>query len=275
MEEGSESNLVSLIKRLFTPRTEHPIKETIREAQEEGELRKDEASMLLNILLLRERHVYEIMVPRTDIVAASITSTVREVAQLIVEKGHSRIPVYEENKDNIIGIVHAKDLLRFLLDSEDGMPSLENFMRRPIFIPESTNLEMILFEFRSKKVHLAICVDEYGGTSGMVTFEDVLEEIVGDIEDEYDEPRPQDVQRLEDESLLVSGRVSLTDLRQDHSIQLSSEQVETVGGYITEKAGRVPKVGEKFLLEGYELVVREADARQILWLTIKRPPAGA
>jgi magnesium and cobalt transporter len=269
LDEGSESRLRSIFRRMFSIKSENHVEELIREAKAEGELKSDEASMLLNVLRLRQKQVQDVMVPRPDIVAAEISSSIQEVADLIVEKGHSRIPIYRENKDQIIGIVHAKDLLRSLLHPAAPESSLDSIMRQPLFIPETKNLENMILEFQSKKVHLAIAVDEYGGTSGMVTFEDVLEEIVGEIEDEYDAPRPEEIQPIDDRSFLLSGRALLDDLEQEYGVCLRSEQVETIGGYITENIGRVPEKGELLEFGGYRFRIRDADARQIHWLVLE------
>jgi magnesium and cobalt transporter len=269
LDEGSESRFRSIFRRIFSIKSENHVEELIREARAEGELKKDEASMLLNVLRLRQKQVQEVMVPRPDIVAAEITSSIHEVVGLIIEKGHSRIPIFRDNKDQIIGIVHAKDLLKSLLHPADADASLESIMRQPLFIPETKNLENMILEFQGKKAHLAIAVDEYGGTSGLITFEDVLEEIVGEIEDEYDAPRPEEIQPLDGKTFLLSGRALLDDLEQEYGVALKSEQVETIGGYITENIGRVPVEGEVLELKGYRFQIKDADARQIHWLVLE------
>lgn len=269
LDEGSESRFMSIFRRIFSPKSENHVQEIILEARAEGELQRDEAAMLLNVLRLRQKQVHDIMVPRPDIVAAEAGSTIQELAEVIIEKGHSRIPIYKENKDHMIGIVHAKDLLKHLLDPDADGQKLESIMRKPLFIPETKNLENMILEFQNKKVHLAIAVDEYGGTSGLVTFEDVLEEIVGEIEDEYDAPRPDEIQPLEDNKLLVSGRAMLDELEEGFSIRLESEQVDTVGGFLTEKLGRVPDQGEVFDMEGFRFRIEDADVKQIYWITIE------
>jgi magnesium and cobalt transporter len=269
LDEGSESRLRSIFRRIFSIKSENHVEELILEARAEGELKNDEASMLLNVLRLRQKQVQDIMVPRPDIVAAEISSSIHDVAELIIEKGHSRIPIFRENKDQIIGIVHAKDLLKSLLHPGEPDSALEVIMRQPLFIPETKNLENMLLEFQGKKAHLAIAVDEYGGTSGLVTFEDVLEEIVGEIEDEYDAPRPEEIQPLDGRTFLLSGRALLDDLEQEYGVSLRSEQVETIGGYITENLGRVPVNGEVLELNGYRFQIKDADVRQILWMTLE------
>lgn len=268
MDEGSESRFWPFLGKFFRGKNGSAVEEAINDAMEDGELKADEVDMLQNVLRLGRKQVQEIMVPRPDIACAEEESTLEEVIELIVKSGHSRIPIYRDNRDNIVGVVHAKDLLRYPCSGKEKVTELEHVMRTPFFIPETKNVKDMLQEFRSRKNHLAIALDEYGGTSGLVTIEDVLEEIVGEIEDEHDEPRPEDIQFLENHDMLVSGRTHLEDIHEQTGIDLESEQVETIGGYLTEIAGHVPQNGEHFILHGYRFTVKEADARQIRWIHI-------
>jgi magnesium and cobalt transporter len=240
----------------------------ILEAKDDGELKTDEVSMLLNVLQLEEKQVREIMIPRTDMVCAEENESLSDAAQTIIESGHSRIPVYRKSKDSIIGVVHAKDLMQHILHPEDPSPALPDIMRSPLFIPDTKNVKQVLLEFQLKKIHMAIALDEYGGTSGLVTLEDVLEEIVGEIEDEYDSPKPEEIQPQEDGTVLISGRTSLDDLQEELDIHLDSEQVETIGGFICEQSGRVPRVGEKFLFADKYFIIRDANAKNIRWILV-------
>jgi len=261
-EEGYEGKLWHTIKNLFASGKSHSsLEKIIEEARDSKNIPNDLASMMLNILRLGEKKIYEIMVPRTDIDCAEIGSSLEDVAEIIIKNGHSRIPIYRENKDQIVGIIHAKDLLPLLLKEEHRR--LEEIMRPPFFVPETKNVKDMLLEFQSKKLHLAIAIDEYGGTSGLITLEDVLEEIVGEIEDEYDMPREEEIQILENASCLVSGRTSLEDLKEQLGIELSSDFVETIGGYLTEKIGRIPNPGESFKIKGYNFQIKEADKKHI------------
>lgn len=272
MEEGSEGSLWAVIRKFFSGRSETPVEDLILEAQEEGDLKHDEVQMLLNVVHLGRKKVREIMVPRPDIDCVPLSATVEDVAELIISSGHTRIPIFEETKDHIQGIVHAKDLLKVLLHPELPDRSLASIMRRPFFITENTNMRQLILDFQVRKVHLAIVMDRYGGTSGLVTFEDVLEEIVGEIEDEYDSPRPKDIQHLEDDVLLVSGRTSLDDLQDELRASLDTEQVETVGGFVSHLAGKVPAPGETFQASGFAFQVQEADTKQIHRILVKPLP---
>lgn len=271
MDEGPDSRLWTILKRFFSRKNECHLEEAIQEAKDEGELQTDEMSMLLKVLQLDDKQAYEIMVPRTDIVCAELDETIAEVSRKIIESGHSRLPIYKDTKDQIIGILHGKELLRFFTEDEAPPTELAAVLRSPYLIPETKNVKDILFDFQANKQHMAIVLDEYGGTAGLVTLEDVLEEIVGDIEDEYDPPRPEEIQPLEPGMFLVSGRVSLEDLHEECGIKLESDQVETLGGYISEQLGRVPETNETLTFQDCTFLIKEADAKQIQWILISTP----
>lgn len=266
MEDESDSLLTTLFGKLFK-RDDSVLEKFIHSAKRDGELTGDEVGLLLNVLRLGRKQVREIMIPRTDIACAPLDEEPRAILDHLITLGHSRLPIYKGNRDNIVGIVHAKDMLR--LSACEASLSLGEIMRRPLFIPDTKNVMDMLQVFRSKKIHMAIALDEYGGTSGLVTLEDVLEEIVGDIEDEYDAPRPEDIQVLENGDILVSGRTPLFELDEQFGLQFNSEQVETVSGYVCELAGRVPSAGEAFSINGHRLVVKEADPKQVHWIVIQ------
>lgn len=271
MDESSEHGLWPFFSKIFGGKQDQPIEDAIRDAEEEGELKAEEVAILLNVLRLGRKRVQDIIVPRPDIVCAEVDDDLEDVARLLIESGHSRLPVFRDNKDTIIGIVHAKDLLKALLENGSGHVGVREVMRETFFIPETKDVRDLLQEFKTRKIHMAIALDEYGGTSGIVTFEDVLEEIVGEIEDEYDTPRPADIRVLDNSDILVSGRTPLEDLQNHLELKLDSDQVETVGGYLCELAGRVPAVGENFSLAGHRFTVKEADAKQIRWILIHPP----
>lgn len=271
VSEDAEGGLVGFFQRLFGGKeTEDAFEKTVEEALEEGDLKPDEAQMMLNVLKLGRRQVRDICIPRTDIVCAEESDPPGEILALFVESGHSRIPVYRRNRDNIIGVIHAKDLLNWCATGKDQSFPIARIMRKPFFIPESKNVKELLQEFRGRKNHLAVALDEYGGTSGLVTLEDVLEEIVGDIEDEHDAPKAEDVTALENGAYSVSGRVLLDDLKDEIGVELHSEQVETIGGKICELLGRVPAPGELLTLENLRFTIEVADNRQIHRVRIER-----
>lgn len=276
MDEGSDSSIWQKIGRLFHGRHADTVEQAIREASEEGELDKEEGSMLLSVLTLDELQVQDIMTPRTDIACASDEECIRQVAELIITTGHSRIPIYSGNRDNIIGILHAKDLLEHLLDPAEQDRSASSIMRDPFFVPETKNVLDLLQEFRTRKNHLAVILDEYGGTAGLVTIEDVIEEIVGDIEDEHDTPKEEEIALQGDGSYLISGRAYIDDLNDTLGLAVHCDEVDTLGGYLTHLAGRVPEAGEVFTLEdqqGAVFTVMESDAKQIHSLRLVFPNA--
>lgn len=269
MDEGSEGRFWNLVNKFFRGRSEVPLDELILAAKEDGEINAEDAMVLLKVLRLGDKQVADIMVPRTDIVCVEETESIPDICRLIIKHGHSRIPVYRENKDHIIGVLHAKDLIKYIIDPASAPASLEPLTRKPLFIPESKNLKEMFSEFQRGRIHIAIALDEYGGTSGLVTFEDVLEEIVGEIEDEHDPTKPQDFRELDNGAIAVSGRFPLEELAERFSIALDSEQVETVGGFLSELAGRVPRQGDAFEHDGRRYTVTEASKRQVRWILIE------
>lgn len=281
MDDGSDSSSVwQRLGRLFHGRhaDAESVEQAIRDASEEGELDKEEGSMLLSVLTLDELQVRDIMTPRTDIVCAEDTESIREVAEMIIATGHSRIPVFSGNRDNMIGILHAKDLLEHLLDPDEQDKPAAAIMRDSFFVPETKNVLDLLQEFRTRKNHLAIILDEYGGTAGLVSIEDVIEEIVGDIEDEHDTPKEDNFTPQQDGSYLVNGRAYLDDLNDALGIGIESDEVDTIGGYLTHLAGRVPKKDENFVLDeqqGVKFTVLDSDAKQIHALRLVLPGQSA
>ncbi len=277
MDDGgsSEGGFWHTFASIFRMKHGPSLEDSIQEALEDGEVKRDDVNMLLNILNLDDKLVHEVMVPRTDIICADIADGTDEVVRLIVEMGHSRIPIYEHDKDNIIGIVHAKDLIRFMSPSCGEPPEIQSVMRQPMFIPENKNVRDMLQEFRRSKIHLAVAVDEYGGTSGLITLEDVLEEIVGEIEDEHDTERPEEIKHAGDGTALISGRVEIMDLNSEFELDISSEQVETIGGYLCELSGHVPREQEIFTISGMRFTVIEADQKQVRWIRIEPNPQSS
>ncbi len=259
--DENSGRLWTKISNFFGSKEEN-IEQAILEAQEDGDIKAEEGSMLLSILELDSMQISEIMTPRTDIACLPIDVTIKEVAEAIIETGHSRLPIYEETKDNIIGIAYAKDLLHFLIDPEKSSEQVSPHIRKAYFVPETKICSQLLQEFRTRKNHIAIVVDEYGGTSGLVTIEDLLEVIVGEIEDEHDTPRDEEIKTISDNKFNLLGRVFLEDL-EDIGLKIESEEVDTIGGYLCLLAGKVPAQNEEFSIADFKLTVIEADAKQV------------
>ncbi len=273
LDGGSDSTIWSRLANIFRREDDESLKKAILEARADGEVAADEESMLLSILAIDDMQVQDIMTPRTDIDCTPSQSPLLEVADFIVQSGHSRIPVFQDTRDNIIGIVHAKDLLRYLIDEEKQLTPVNEIMREPFFVPETKGVRELLQEFRSKKLHIAIALDEYGGTSGIVTIEDVLEEIVGDIEDEHDAPKEDDIRKINENCYEVTGRTYLEDLGMI-DIFIESEEVDTLGGYLSLLAGHVPTKGETFTHENWTFSVIEADVKFIRRIRLERDTAS-
>ncbi len=269
MDGGPDSTLWSRLSKLFRRDDEESLEKAILEARAEGEVAADEESMLLSILRIDDMQVQDVMTPRTDIDCVPSQSTLLDTAKFIVESGHSRIPVFNDTRDNIIGILHAKDLLRSLVEPERQNLPVDDLMREPFFVPETKGIRELLQEFRTRKLHIAIAVDEYGGTSGIISIEDVLEEIVGDIEDEHDAPKEEDIRIINENCYEISGRTYLEDL-EDLGINIHSDEVDTIGGYLSLQAGHVPTAGEVFDIEGWSFMVKEADVKFIRCILVEK-----
>jgi magnesium and cobalt transporter len=274
-DNSGSSGIWQRLGKLFHGRHDaDTVEQAIRDASEDGELDKEEGSMLLSVLSLDELQVRDIMTPRTDIACAPEENSIREAANLIIATGHSRIPIFSGNRDNITGILHAKDLLEHILNPSKHDPPISRIMREPFFVPETKNVLALLHEFRTSKLHLAVIVDEYGGTAGLVTIEDVIEQIVGDIEDEHDAPREEEISLQQDGSYLIAGRAYLEDMEEVLGLKISSNEVDTLGGYLTHLAGRVPIAGDTFTLEdldGVIFTVVDADVKQIRTVRMIKP----
>ncbi|HSC27268.1 MAG TPA: hemolysin family protein, partial [Vicinamibacterales bacterium] len=239
------------------------------EAVEEQRLiERDERRLLRSIVDFRKALVREVMTPRPDIVAIPANSTLDELRALFREQEYSRIPVYKENLDNILGIVFVKDLIQ-LTDAEGSAQPIAGLVRPVAFVPETKRLPELLKEFQHQQGQLAIVVDEYGGTAGLVTLEDLLEEIVGEIRDEYDvETEP--VVEEGDGTWVFSAKVNIDEVRDRLDVAIEPEGFETVGGYVLTRVGRVPAVGEVFELDGLLVEVLEAERRRIHRVRVRR-----
>jgi putative hemolysin len=230
---------------------------------EQGVIEAEEKQMIGAVLELGEQRVHGVMVPRIDIKAVPSTVSLDELVETIVSEGHSRIPVYDENIDNIIGILYAKDLLPYL--GKGVPPVIKSILRTPLFVPESITVDDLLHSFQRRKVHLAIVLDEYGGTAGLVTIEDLIEEIVGEIQDEYDVEEPM-IEPVSEDEARVDGRASVDDVAEHFHVELDGEdreQYDTIGGLVYHEIGGVPTVGDKVEVDGLTLTVETTDGRRV------------
>jgi len=231
-------------------------------------LEEDEKRMIRGIFDLDDTLVREIMTPRVDMSALSVKASIEEAKRTIVESGHSRIPLYGKNIDEIKGIIYAKDFL----DTEKSFNTLADFMHAPLFIPETKNVGDLLEEFQNNKIHVAIIIDEYGGTAGVVTLEDIIEEIVGEIQDEYDENEDEnnEMRRLPNGSIQAEGRCLIDDINQEFELELpEDEDVDTIAGYVCGEFGKIPKENEEITVDDIgTFKILKADKRKVLLVEI-------
>ncbi len=248
----------------------------IEQGGEQGILEAEEEQMIHAVIELGGMRVHEVMVPRIAMVTLTGDATISDAIDTIVAEGHSRIPVYENTIDEIVGIVYAKDLLPFLKSNAPEPPALRSLLRTPVFVPESMTVDNLLHELQRRKVHLAVVLDEYGGTAGLVTIEDLLEEIVGEIQDEYDVEEPMIV-RLSDDEARVDGRAAVDDLAELFEIRVpleDADEYDTVGGLIYHRIGGVPKPGDQVALDGLTLTVESTDGRRVSKVLVVRSSPG-
>jgi putative hemolysin len=251
--------------------TSEELRILVERGGEQGTIEAEEEQMIGGVLELGERRVHEVMVARVDIVALPHDAPLDTIVETIVSEGHSRIPVYDGSIDNIIGILYAKDLLPYLV-GDDRTPSIRSLLRTPLFVPESMLVDDLLHSLQGRRVHLAVVLDEHGGTAGLVTIEDLIEEIVGEIQDEYDEEEPLIV-ALSDESARVDGRTPVDDLMDHFGTSLDGEdreQFDTVGGLIYHHIGGVPHVGDTVSVDGLVLTVEATDGRRVRMVHVLR-----
>jgi putative hemolysin len=254
--------------------TEDEIKSLVETGQAQGVLQEREQRMISSIFAISEKPVHEVMVPRTDIVAIDIETPADEILKIITTIGHSRIPVYEGSPDNIVGILYVKDLFRRIARGEKDV-QIRPYLRAAQFVPESKKVDELLRDMQKEKVHIAIVVDEYGGTSGLVTIEDLVEEIVGEIRDEYDVEQEMVLPVSESEALM-DARVPFEEVRETFDIALPpSENYDTLGGFIVAQLGRFPRAGEAVEAGGARFVVESVEGRRIRRVrVVKQTPSA-
>jgi putative hemolysin len=241
----------------------------VEQSHEEGIVKADQEQMITGVFEFRETLAREVMTPRPDILALPVTATWEEVLGFAAEEGHSRIPVYEETLDDIVGVLLAKDLLAMVVRGEKV--DLRSLLREPLFVPDTKRIDALLAELRTKSVHMAIVIDEFGGTMGLVTMEDLIEEIVGDIYDEHDLPEKNFVP-TSDGALLIDGGTSISDVNERLGLELPEEDFDTIGGYVFGELGRIPVAGDQIpLLGGGSLHVEEAVDRRVTRVRLLRP----
>ena len=240
---------------------EKEILSVVSEGELQGAVDEQEKEMIESVIEFGDTDVGEIMTPRTDIVAIDKNATLADAKKLIAAEGHSRIPVFEETIDNILGVLYAKDLLPF---ADNDPFEVTRVMRSAPYIPDSKPVDELLQEFKDRKVHIAIVLDEYGGTAGLVTIEDIIEELVGEITDEFEDVEPDPIQRIDDQTVEVDARVRVDVLNHELDLTLPEhDDYETIGGLVFSSLGRIPQVGETCSLDDVQINVIEAEERKI------------
>jgi magnesium and cobalt transporter len=269
LEDDPEQTWFNKLKFLFGKKTHfqdgsalaEEINDLMDEGQAKGFITDEESDMVHGVLDLKDTMAHSIMIPRTDISSASIDSTLGELIELVRSCGHTRIPIYRDNIDEIVGILHAKDLLKLFGEaSTEKIPN--GILRHPYFVPRNKKISELLRDLKLKKTHLAIVTDEYGGTAGIITVEDIIEEIVGEILDEHDFEPPL-LSVIDDSSVMVDARLDIEKLEEHFEIELPEGEYESVGGFIINIIGKIPLIGEKIRFNDLDIVIKSADERKI------------
>lgn len=266
------SGSAALIMRLFgleptgvhsVAHSPEEIRMLVEQSHQEGEIEAEQEQMIAGVFEFPEILAREIMTPRPDIVALEVNTSMEDVVRLLIEEGHSRIPVYEENLDNIVGVLLVKDLLPYMAGTKGEAFVLREALREPYFVPDTKRISELLAELRTRNAHLAIVIDEFGGTEGLVTLEDLLEEIVGEIYDEYDVAEP-DFTTTPEGDVLIDGGASIDEVNERFGMTLSSEDFDTIGGFIFGTLGRVPQIGDEVHVDGSgDLRVEATEERRV------------
>ncbi len=243
---------MSILDKLFGRR--------IDEQPPSDELVSEKEEMIRGVETLSDTTVKEVMVPRIDVAFLGVNMTGIEVFEKVVACGHSRFPVYRDNIDNVVGVLYAKDLLRFLITNDEV--KVDAIIRKPYFVPESKRLDSLLREMRRRRVHIAVAVDEYGGVSGIVCLEDIIEEIVGDIQDEFDNEQ-EELFDLGDGTYLADARLSIEELNETLGVDIPEEDFDTLGGFVFDLFGKIPSKFEKVGYDGLEFIIQEMDGHKI------------
>ena len=273
-EASKKSFFQSLFGRFFQGELKNrgDLVEVIRDSEQNDLIDQDTREMIEGVMEIAELRVRDIMIPRSQIVFIEADQDLDSCLDTIIESAHSRFPVINDadDRDNIVGILHAKDLLKYLRANAEEF-NLPDVIRPTMIVPESKRVDRMLKDFRSERFHMAIVVDEFGGVSGLVTIEDVLEQIVGDIEDEFDEEDVADIRQLSRHTYAVRALTDIVDFNQQFNTQFTDEEVDTIGGVIMQAFGYLPKRGEEITLENLHFKVTSADSRRVIQLRVTVP----
>lgn len=271
-QQTHRSWLERLSKALLRePQDREQLVDLLRDAEQRHLLDSHALAMIEGVLQVSEMRVSDIMIPRSQMVVVNAEDTPEEFLPVIIESAHSRFPVMGVERDEIVGILLAKDLLNYSWKEESSRSQLREFLRPALFVPESKRLDVLLQEFRINHNHLAIVVDEYGGVAGLVTIEDILEQIVGEIEDEYDVPEDLTIKKHSDTVYIVKALTPIEDFNQNFNATFDMTEFDTIGGLVLKAFGHLPKRGENILIDRFRFKVLHADNRRIRLLRVKLP----
>ncbi|NCO28559.1 MAG: hypothetical protein COS15_00720 [Caldiserica bacterium CG02_land_8_20_14_3_00_36_38] len=252
-------------KRIFD--TQEEMLSMLEIGKEEGIIEKTEQKMIFSIFEFGDTLVREVMTPRVDIISLSVESTLNDVLKCIMNSNHSRIPIYENNIDNIIGILYIKDLFKIFSAKTEKTTDLQSILRNAYFVPETKGVDELFNEMQKNKIQIAMVFDEYGGLSGLITIEDILEEIVGEIQDEY-EVEEKTSQKIGENAYLISGTLEVEDFNEHFNANFSDEEATTIGGIILEKLGRLPNPGEEISINKFKFIISKIRNRRIVQVKV-------
>ncbi|BET96192.1 CNNM family magnesium/cobalt transport protein CorC [Xenorhabdus taiwanensis] len=269
---GPKKGFFALLNQLFhgEPKNRDDLVELIRDSEQNDLIDPDTREMLEGVMDIADQRVRDIMIPRSQIVTLKRNQSLDECLDVIIDSAHSRFPVISEDKDHIEGILMAKDLLPFMRTNAEPF-SIDKVLRQAVVVPESKRVDRLLKEFRSQRYHMAIVIDEFGGVSGLVTIEDILELIVGEIEDEYDDDEDNDIRALSRHSYSVRALTQIEDFNDVFGTNFSDEEVDTIGGLVMQAFGHLPSRGESITIDGYLFKVAMSDSRKIIQVHVKIP----
>lgn len=273
-ENTKKSFLQSLFGRFFQGelKNREELVEVIRDSEQNDLIDQNTREMIEGVMEIAELRVRDIMIPRSQIIFIESEQDLNSCLNIIIESAHSRFPVIadSDDRDNIAGILHAKDLLKFLREDAEEF-DIPKLLRPAVIVPESKRVDRMLKDFRSERFHMAVVVDEFGAVSGLVTIEDILEQIVGDIEDEFDEEEIADIRQLSRHTYAVRALTDIDDFNEQFKTNFDDEEVDTIGGLVMQAFGYLPKRGEEIILENLQFKVTSADSRRLIQLRVTVP----
>lgn len=271
--EQTKPGLLDKIGNLFQaePKNQTELLDVINAAKKRQLIDQKTKEMIKGVLDVSKLRVRDIMIPRSQMVTLGLHQTVQQFLPILIDSAHSRFPVITEDKDHIVGLLLAKDLIRYGFSSDAHEFKIEDILRKAVVVPESKRLDSLLKEFRSQRYHMAIVVDEYGGVSGLVTIEDILEVIVGEIEDEYDDEEVAEIRKIGKRTYAVNALTTLDDFNDYFGTKYNVDEQDTIGGLMIHRLGHLPGRGESIAINGYKYKVINADNRRLIQLQVRIP----